>query len=490
MSEDKGAKRNEGVERGMKITEHGGNHREIQLPHGNLHVFANDEVFQGFGERVFEMAENNLRIPRNVYFSYTPDAHVGVGTCIGTTAVWNMSDGFVSPSIVGSDIGCGMRVHLTPLHKDDLKDKSLKRSLIKAVEAYVPTSERGQTHYTDIRLEEVVKHGLKGLPASYIPDEVEGGHSFTHVEKYTFAYDHSFLEHIPVKAWKRAWGQLGTLGGGNHFIEIQAIEIAEENREIANAWGLFDGQVVVMIHSGSRAWGAMLGRDYTKSFKEAMFKWGIENPESSLVYAPIQTEEGQRYLNLMYSALNFAVTNRHLIGFSVERAFRDVLGSGIRMPVLYDLMHNYALQEYHHHTPMLVHRKGATKALPAGHFQNPKAYKETGHPALIPGSMGTSSYIMVGKEAGAKNFYSICHGAGRVRSRKATKELVTVDQFEKSMRVGQEDEILVNHRSLASILDECPQAYKDVDQIIDSIVGADLASVVAKCQPLIAIKGV
>ncbi|WP_340673319.1 RtcB family protein [Brevibacillus agri] len=478
----------------MKTIDHGNCHREVQLGAGSVHVFANDEVFATFGQRVFEMAEHNLRIPRNVYFSYTPDAHVGIGTCIGTTAVWNMHDGFVSPSIVGSDIGCGMRVHLTPLHRDELKDKQLKRELIQAIETYVPTTERGQTSYTDISLEEVVKHGLNGLPAAFLaePAGEPGGvsRSLTHVEKHTFAFDHAALAHIPAKSWQRAWGQLGTLGGGNHFIEIQSLEIAEDNREIAQEWGLFDGQVVIMIHSGSRAWGAMLGRDYTKSFKEAMFKWGIENPEPSLVYAPIDTEEGKRYLNLMYSALNYAVVNRHLIGYAVERAFRDVLGKDFSTPVLYDLMHNYALQEYHRNTPMLVHRKGATKALPAGHFQNPKAYKKTGHPALIPGSMGTSSYIMVGAEGGAKNFYSICHGAGRIRSRKATKEAVTINEFEQALRIGQEDEILVNHRSLEAILDECPQAYKDVDQIIDSVVGAKLATVVAKCKPLVAIKGV
>ncbi|MCG5254606.1 RtcB family protein [Brevibacillus agri] len=390
----------------MKTIDHGNCHREVQLGAGSVHVFANDEVFATFGQRVFEMAEHNLRIPRNVYFSYTPDAHVGIGTCIGTTAVWNMHDGFVSPSIVGSDIGCGMRVHLTPLHRDELKDKQLKRELIQAIETYVPTTERGQTSYTDISLEEVV---MNGLPAAFLaePAGEPGGvsRSLTHVEKHTFAFDHAALAHIPAKSWQRAWGQLGTLGGGNHFIEIQSLEIAEDNREIAQEWGLFDGQVVIMIHSGSRAWGAMLGRDYTKSFKEAMFKWGIENPEPSLVYAPIDTEEGKRYLNLMYSALNYAVVNRHLIGYAVERAFRDVLGKDFSTPVLYDLMHNYALQEYHRNTPMLVHRKGATKALPAGHFQNPKA-------------------------------------------------------------------------------------YKDVDQIIDSVVGAKLATVVAKCKPLVAIKGV
>lgn len=164
--------------------------------------------------------------------------------------------------------------------------------------------------------------------------------------------------------------------------------------------------------------------------------------------------------------------------------------SGMETPVLYDLMHNYALKEFHRGQPMPVHRKGATRALPPKHFLNTPAYKETGHPALIPGSMGTSSYIMVGREEGLKNFYSICHGAGRTRSRRATKEMVTVDQFEQSLKVGSEDEVMVNHRSLETILDECPQDYKDVDQIIDSVVGASLADVVAKCKPMAAIKGI
>lgn len=276
----------------------------------------------------------------------------------------------------------------------------------------------------------------------------------------------------------------------NHFIELQEIHIHEENREIAEKWGLEDGQVIIMIHSGSRAWGGMLAPQYTKDFRQAMNKWGVGTPDSNLVFAPIDSEEGQRYLNLMYSALNFAVVNRHMLAYGVREGLRDVFGSEFEAPVLYDLMHNYALKEFHRNQPMLIHRKGTTRALPAGHFLNAEPYKETGHPALIPGSMGTSSYIMVGASDGEKNFYSICHGAGRVRSRRATKELVTVDEFAQSMKVGTDDEILVNQRTLTSILDECPQAYKDVDQIIDSVVGAGLASVVAECKPLAVIKGV
>lgn len=469
----------------QKVIGHGNNHYELELGHGSLHVFANPDVFQSFEPKVYEMADNNLRIPRHVYMSYTPDAHVGVGTCIGTTAVWTMKDGFVSPSIVGVDIGCGMRVHTTPLHKRDIQDRSVRRALIQAIEKYVPTNERTNTNYADIDIMDVVRHGLKGLPQRYVPHE----QWLTHVEQSTFDFDHAYLNHLPAKIRKYAHGQLGTLGGGNHFIEIQYLEIEEDQRQLAEQWGLFDGQVVVMIHSGSRAWGAMLGQEYTKVLREAMHSWGVTNPDRNLIYAPIASSEGQTYLNLMYSALNFAVSNRHMIAFGVRDAFREVFGPGMELPVLYDLMHNYALKEFHRNQPMLVHRKGATRALPAGHFLNTAVYKKTGHPALIPGSMGTSSYIMVGREEGLKNFYSICHGAGRARSRKATKELVTVDQFEQSLRVGTDEEVLVNHRSLQVILDECPQAYKDVDQIIDSVVGASLADVVAKCKPMAAIKG-
>lgn len=460
-------------------------HKELTLPHGQLHVFANDEVFYGLEYKVFEMADNNLRIPRSVHMSYTPDAHVGKGTCIGTTAVWTMKDGFVSPSIVGVDIGCGMRVHLTKLHKDDLKSKIVRRELINAIEKYVPTNERTTTAYGDIDLEEVIKNGLHGLPGKYYQPFAG---AVSKVENAQFNFDHKYLTDLPAKIWKMAHGQLGTLGGGNHFIEIQYLNIQDD--EIAKKWGLFDGQVVVMIHSGSRAWGAMLGREYTKLFKEAMQMWGVTNPDPDLMYAPINSAEGQTYLNLMYSALNFAVSNRHMIAYGVLQGFKEAFGSDFEMPVLYDLMHNYALKEPHRNQPMLVHRKGATRALPAGHFLNPAVYKETGHPALIPGSMGTSSYIMVGQEAGVKNFYSICHGAGRVRSRRATKELVTVDEFAASMKVGTDDEIIVNHRMLETIIDESPQAYKDVDQIIDSVVQAGLASVVAQCKPMAVIKGV
>ena len=467
-------------------------YRRIDLPAGDLHVFAHDDLFYAMGAKVLEMANNNLQIPNIRYMSYTPDAHVGVGTCIGTTAVWGAEDGFVSPSIVGSDIGCGMRVHLTNLQAEDLQDVKLRRKLVKAIEKRIPVENHARGYFSDVRLEDVLRKGLHGLPGKYVPDAYtpRKATSLTHVECSRFRFDESELDRIPMPVWHRSHRQLGTLGNGNHFIEIQALSIPEGNRAIAERWGLRDGQVAVMIHSGSRSWGGAVNQYCSSQVAKTMSRLGLGTADPKLAYAPLDSEAGRTYANLMYSALNFAVANRHLMAFAVRDAFKETFGSRAEMTTLYDLMHNYACEESHEDGPLLVHRKGTTRALPAGHAGNPEPYRETGHPALIPGSMGTASYLMVGAPEGSRNYYSICHGAGRVRSRSATKQLVTVDEFASSLRVGQDDEVVLNHRALEALVDESPQAYKDVDQIIDSVVQARLASVVAKCRPLAAVKGV
>ncbi|CAH8712002.1 RtcB family protein [Paenibacillus thiaminolyticus] len=466
-------------------------YRTVELPAGTLHVYANNALYQELGAKVFEMANNNLQIPNRVYMSYTPDVHVGVGTCIGTTAVWNASDGYVSPSIVGSDIGCGMRVHLTNVHRDDLQDVKLRRKLVKAIEKLVPVDSHARGHFSDIRLEHVLVKGLHGLPKKYVPDSYTPKKmtSLTHVEHSKFGFDTEMLNEMPAVAWHRAHRQLGTLGGGNHFAEIQAVEIEESNRDTAEAWGLFDGQVIIMIHSGSRAWGGAVSQQCSKEMAQWMRTAGAGTADPRLVFAPLAEPVAERYVHLMYSALNYAVVNRHLMAFGIREAFRDVLGPKVEMTTLYDLMHNYAWEESHDGRRMFVHRKGATRALPPHHPDNPKPYAATGHPALIPGSMGSASYLMAGRDTGAANYYSICHGAGRVRSRSATKQLVTVDEFAASLQAGTEDEVVVNQRMLESIIDEAPQAYKDVEQIIESVVGAGLAGVVARCKPLATVKG-
>lgn len=467
-------------------------YRKLQLPAGDLHVYAGEQLFAGFDYKVFDMANNNLQIPNTKYMSYTPDVHVGVGTCIGTTAIWDTENGYVSPSIVGSDIGCGMRLHLTNLHRDELRDVKLRRKLVRAIERHLPVEEQSRGHFSDIRLEHIILKGLHGLPKKYVPDGYtpRKATSLERVECSKFSFDEAYLERLPEMVWHRSHRQLGTLGNGNHFAEIQVLEIDEEHREVAEQWGLSDGQVVIMIHSGSRAWGGAVNQYCSSEMIKTMRRSGLGTSDPKLLFAPLDSESAQAYVNLMYSALNYAVVNRHLIAYGIREAGKEVFGSKFEMSTLYDLMHNYAWEEQHEGRSLFVHRKGATRALPPQHPDNPGSYLETGHPALIPGSMGTASYIMVGRPEGKRNYYSICHGAGRIRSRSATKRLVTLDQFASSLRVGQEDEIVVNQRMLESLIDESPQAYKDVDQIIDSVVGAGLASVVAKCKPLAAVKGV
>ncbi|WP_130616672.1 RtcB family protein [Cohnella abietis] len=467
-------------------------YRQMKLTAGDVHVYASNELYNALDGKVFEMANNNLQIPNIRYMGYTPDVHVGIGTCIGTTAVWDTENAFVSPSIVGSDIGCGMRVHLTNLSAHDLKDVKLRRRLVKAIERMLPVEEQARGHYSDFRLEQIVVKGLHGLPKKYVPDAYtpRKATSLTHVEHSRFQFDESYLERIPEQVWHRAHRQLGTLGRGNHFAEIQTIEIHEDNREVAEQWGLVDGQIVIMIHSGSRAWGGSVNQHCGSEVAKFMRMNGLGTADPKLAFAPLHSDAGQAYLNLMYSALNYAVVNRHLIANSIREACREVLGPKFEMSTLYDLMHNYAWEEEQRGKSFFVHRKGATRALPPGHPDNPLPFLNTGHPALIPGSMGSASYLMVGRPEGESNHYSICHGAGRIRSRNASKQLVTVEEFASSMRIGQEDEIIVNHKSLESILDESPQAYKSIDQIIDSVVGAQLASVVAKCHPIAVIKGV
>ncbi|GFN31484.1 RtcB family protein [Paenibacillus xylaniclasticus] len=467
-------------------------YRRIDLPAGDLHVYAKDDLFHAMGAKVLEMANNNLQIPNIRYMSYTPDAHVGVGTCIGTTAVWDAEGGYVSPSIVGSDIGCGMRVQLTNLHESELQDVKLRRRLVKAIEKLIPVENHARGHYSDIRLEHVLVKGLHGLTSKYVPDSYtpKKATSLTHVESSRYRFDEEVLSRIPEMLWHRSHRQLGTLGGGNHFIEIQSVRIHEDNRAIAEQWGLSDGQVIVMIHSGSRSWGGAVNQYCVSEVIKTMRKLKLGTADPRLAFAPLDSDAGYTYANLMYSALNYAVVNRHLMGYAVREAFRDVIGQRVEFNTLYDLMHNYAAWEQHGEKQLFIHRKGATRALPAGHPDNPAPYMETGHPALIPGSMGSASYLMVGVPEGERNYHSICHGAGRIRSRNASKQLVKVSDFEAALRIGQADEIVVNQRSLESIVDESPQAYKDVDQIIESVVGARLAAVVAKCSPLAVVKGV
>jgi len=294
---------------------------------------------------------------------------------------------------------------------------------------------------------------------------------------------------VSEKAKNRGRDQVGTLGSGNHFCEIDKVdEIYDE--EVAKNFGLFKEQVVVLIHTGSRGLGHQNCTDYLRILMPVYPKYGIRLPDKELCCVPFNSPEGQRFFKAMSAACNFAWANRHMIMHYVRRAWRNVLGETAKLKLLYDVAHNIAKVEEHEvdgeKLKLIVHRKGATRAFPPGHPELPEKYKETGQPVIVPGSMGTSSYILVGTQDSKEAWYSVCHGAGRTMSRK--KATRTISGQEVVKRLNQRG-IIIKCRSWRGIAEEAPQAYKNVDEVVDVVHKAGLSKKVARLVPLAVIKG-
>jgi len=410
-----------------------------------------------------------------------PDIHEGFGLPIGGVMAIE-EKGVISAGAVGYDINCGVRLIRSDLETDYFT-KDILYKLIERIEHYVPTGigKKGRHKgITRVIFDDVVHNGVEAVikagfgKKSDLEYIEEGG-----------KLEGADISAVSEEAQERGEEQLGTLGGGNHFIEIQKVEeILEEN--LAEKFGLFKGQLVVMIHTGSRGFGHQIATDYTKILWEAAKRYGVEVPEKGLAAAPIKSKEGQNYYKAMAAAVNFAFSNRQIIMFDVIRAFEDVLKKSeeeMGFKLVYDVAHNIAKWEVHGGKRVLVHRKGATRALPAGHPQNPPSYRDTGHPALIPGSMGTGSYVVVGTEKAAETFYSVNHGAGRRLSRNQAKK-ISKEEFERSM-----GDVVYNVRSYKDIVDESPLAYKDVEAVVSVLEERGITIPVAKLIPLAVVKG-
>jgi tRNA-splicing ligase RtcB len=410
-----------------------------------------------------------------------PDIHEGFGLPIGGVMAVD-PDGVISAGAVGMDINCGVRLIRTDLVSGEFTVPQL-RKLMDRVEDYVPTGvgKKGRQAGATARLfEQVVHEGVRALiDGDYaVPQELE------YIEE-NGCLAGADLGAVSPTAVKRGALQLGTLGGGNHFIEFQ--EVTEVfDREVAGEFGLFPGQFTVMIHTGSRGFGHQICTDFSKSLLPVAKKYGIELPSKGLACAPVESPEGRAYFAAMACAVNFAFANRQVIMQDVMRVLADVLGPAERLGIrlVYDVAHNIAKWETHHNRRVLVHRKGATRALPAGHGDNPRIYRGTGHPVLIPGSMGTASYILVGTDQTAASYYSANHGAGRTLSRTAAARSITRDEFEKSM-----GEVLYNTRNYRDIVDEAPLAYKNIDEVVDTLAAINMTRLVARLRPLAVIKG-
>jgi len=411
-----------------------------------------------------------------------PDIHEGFGLPIGGVMAVR-EGGVISAGAVGMDINCGVRLLRTNLTADGF-DKPKLRRLMNEIEELVPTGvgKKGRHKGVTARIfEEVVYRGAAAV--------VEAGfgwrHDTEHIEE-NGCLPGADIRAVSKEAIKRGSEQLGTLGGGNHFIELQRVERIFDP-EVARIFGLFEGQLTVMIHTGSRGFGHQICTDYSNSHVPAAARYGIELPSKGLACAPIDSPEGRNYYAAMACAVNYAFANRQIITADVRRAFAAVLGlppDEIGLQVVYDVAHNIAKWEEHRGERLLVHRKGATRALPPGHPANPPAYRHTGHPALVPGSMGTASYVLVGTGLAAESFFSVNHGAGRTLSRSAAEKTITREEFEASM-----GEILYNTRDFRDVVDEAPQAYKDIEEVVDTLVDIGLTRKIARMVPLAVIKG-
>ena len=414
-----------------------------------------------------------------------PDIHWGYGFPIGGVAAFDPRwGGVVSPGGVGFDINCGVRLLCSDLTREELEPR--KEALADALFRLVPAgvgSERRELRLTAADWPRLLTRGAgwaveQGLGDPGDLECIESGGALPGADP----------DRVSPRALERGGSQLGTLGSGNHFLEVQYVEHVYDP-EAAEAFGLFPGQVTVLIHTGSRGLGHQVCQDFVDRMLAAARRHGIELPDRQLAAAPIESPEGQGYLGAMAAAANFAFANRQVITAYAREAFaRAGFGPGsTRLRVLYDLAHNNAKWEEHGGRRVLVHRKGATRAFGPGHPDVPARYRAVGQPVLVPGDMGRYSYVLAGTEgAMAETFGSSCHGAGRRLSRSQAKKVARQrDAVGELARRG----ILVRAATRATVDEEIPEAYKDVADVVEAVEGAGLGRRVARLRPLIVVKG-
>jgi len=414
-----------------------------------------------------------------------PDIHEGYGFPIGGVAAVNTKDGFISPGGVGYDINCGVRLLTTDLKYDDIKN-SLENILYKL--------------YSSIPCGVGSKNAIKKLSHKDFKKMLKKGAKWAVEQGYGNEQDLKFTENqgcisnfgweiVSERAIDRGREQLGTLGSGNHFLEIQKVEKIFNN-EFANIFGLEKDQIVILFHTGSRGFGYQVCDDFLKIMRKKMNKYGYSPPDKQLIAMPFYSEEGQNYFNCMNAAANFAWTNRQIIKGLIEKTIIKSLKispKDLNLRQIYDVCHNIAKIEFYDEKEFLVHRKGATRSFPPNSDDIPNCYKKIGQPVIIPGDMGTASYLLTGTEKAYKEtFGSTCHGAGRVLSRKkALKKSNSSEVLNRLEKKG----IIVLAKNKRTIVEEMPEAYKDIDDVINVVQNSGISNTVAKFIPLGVIKG-
>lgn len=451
-------------------------------------IFASKEIETPlFEDKAILQVANVAYLPGIVGNSLgMPDIHWGYGFAIGGVAAFNAKDGVVSPGGIGYDINCGVRLLRTSLTLQEIKDKISK--LIDTIFKLIPTgvgSERESPLVNKHTIDEVL---LKG--AQWAIENGLGKEEHLNFIEENGRMDFADPFAVSSKAKERGLYQLGTLGSGNHFIEINYVEKIFDEK-VASIFGLEKEMICILIHTGSRGLGHQVCSEAVRVMQEVTEREGIMLPDIQLSCAPLYTREAKEYLGAMASAANFAFANREIIGFEVERAIHRELGKEIEIELIYDLAHNIAKWEEHivggKKEKLLVHRKGATRAFPAGHPLLPNKYKEVGQPVIIPGDMGRSSYILIGTPKAMEiSFGSTCHGAGRLLSRaKAKKETTSEEIITELKKKG----IIIKAASKGTIVEEMPEAYKDVELVVRSVEGAGISKKIVKLKPIAVIKG-
>ena len=455
-------------------------------------VFASEELIRrAVDDRAVLQVANVATLPGIVRASYAmPDIHWGYGFPIGGVAATDAEgDGVISPGGVGFDIACGVRLLRSELEWE--RDvRPVLRELVHSLGARVPrgVGTKGRMALSRAEVVRVLREGVRFPLSRGVGTEQDAA-----LCEDGGVLEDARPEHVSDRAVERGAPQLGSLGAGNHFLEVQVVEEVLEP-VAANVLGLFEDQVCVMLHSGSRGLGHQVCTDHVKVMDGLMRKLGIEVPDRQLACVPLAHEAAGRYLGAMNAAANFARANRHVLADAAREALEHVFrrsAADLGLALVYDISHNLAKLEEHEvdgrPRRLCVHRKGATRAFGPGHPEIPAAYRSIGQPVLIPGSMGTASYVLVGTSASAeRSFSSTCHGAGRAMSRTAAKKVMSGQELVRSLET-QGIELAPAHWGLLS--EEAPYAYKDVAEVVRACEGAGLSRIVARLRPVGVVKG-
>ena len=455
-------------------------------------IFATEKLLNEMDQGVFEQITNVATLPGiQDHAICMPDGHWGYGFPIGGVAAFRPDDGVISPGGIGFDINCGMRLIRTDLRESDVKPRL--KELVSLLFSKIPVGvgARGIVKLDKKEMDRVMTNGAQwcirkgfGWDQDRLRMEQSGCIPGADPSK------------VSQHAVSRGISQLGTLGSGNHYLEIQVAD--PENmfdEKTARGLGVFgDGQVLIMVHCGSRGFGHQIGTDYLRVFDQAMKKYGITVPDRQLACAPIRSEEGRNYYKAMVCAANMAFANRQVITHRIREAFSQIFNEDaerLGMEVIYDVAHNVAKMETFESEgtsrELLVHRKGSTRCLGPGHPDIPTLYRDLGQPVIVGGSMETGSYLCIGtNEARTETFSSTMHGSGRTMSRKAAKEMVRGSDLQHQM---EERGIVVKAASMAGLAEEAGAAYKNISEVVDTMHDAGVSKKVVQLRPIGNIKG-